>query len=400
MSNRLDPIISLFQSIDDKTEYLEKRSEVLENASIVFNPSPFVLHHFMSRKIIRSVDDLSISPSILAAWFHDCLSVLVHCHANNILLRTVQSEQFVVDQSGAVKIAALYRSSVLNSRNSGDFDPLREAIEAHRKKESQKKKEVSKKMKKKKSTEEKESRKKKEDSKKRDNDDDEFSGNLYEAPEILLGCPKYSKASDVWAVGCLLANLLLGKPLFCGKDRDSLLSSQYKVVGTPGEKQFIEGKRFPYFIKHSLRYKRDVEKAFDTHFNDITHLKGKTIEYSRAIDLISRMLHLDPKQRCTAAEALGHDYITGYIENCGSEAYRQKFAHDWVHLKSRMIQALDSDRRVNEADEINRKRTARMVAASKAKGDSDNDIDGLYDIDELLMTSTTKKGKTESDFLL
>jgi histone-lysine N-methyltransferase SETD2 len=110
MRTKVDPIISLFQSSDEKTESHEKRGDVLGNACIVFNPSPFVLHHFMSRKM-RYSDGLSISPPILAAWFHDCLSVLVHCHANNILLRTVQSEQFVVDQCGVINQQAIVLGS-------------------------------------------------------------------------------------------------------------------------------------------------------------------------------------------------------------------------------------------------------------------------------------------------
>ena len=39
----------------------------------------------------------------------------------------------------------------------------------------------------------------------------------YRAPEILLGSTKYTKGVDMWSVGCILAELMLGKPLFPGK---------------------------------------------------------------------------------------------------------------------------------------------------------------------------------------
>jgi serine/threonine protein kinase len=39
---------------------------------------------------------------------------------------------------------------------------------------------------------------------------------LYRAPEILLGSPTYGSAVDVWALGCVLAELSTGRPLFFG----------------------------------------------------------------------------------------------------------------------------------------------------------------------------------------
>lgn len=38
----------------------------------------------------------------------------------------------------------------------------------------------------------------------------------YRAPEILLGSTKYSKAVDMWSVGCILGELIVGKPIFPG----------------------------------------------------------------------------------------------------------------------------------------------------------------------------------------
>jgi mitogen-activated protein kinase 15 len=38
----------------------------------------------------------------------------------------------------------------------------------------------------------------------------------YRAPEILLGSSKYSKAIDIWSIGCILAEMFVGKALFPG----------------------------------------------------------------------------------------------------------------------------------------------------------------------------------------
>jgi mitogen-activated protein kinase 15 len=38
----------------------------------------------------------------------------------------------------------------------------------------------------------------------------------YRAPELLLGCKDYSKEIDVWALGCLIGEMVRGKPMFPG----------------------------------------------------------------------------------------------------------------------------------------------------------------------------------------
>lgn len=45
---------------------------------------------------------------------------------------------------------------------------------------------------------------------------DYVSTRWYRAPELLVGDPNYGKAADVWAVGCLIVEMLTGNPLFPG----------------------------------------------------------------------------------------------------------------------------------------------------------------------------------------
>lgn len=45
----------------------------------------------------------------------------------------------------------------------------------------------------------------------------------YRAPEIMLTFKKYTSAIDVWSVGCIMAEMLLRKPLFPGKDCEESL---------------------------------------------------------------------------------------------------------------------------------------------------------------------------------
>jgi len=57
----------------------------------------------------------------------------------------------------------------------------------------------------------------------------------YRAPEIMLAFRRYTTAIDVWSIGCILAELLLGKPLFKGKDYVDQLNKVLDVLGTPDE---------------------------------------------------------------------------------------------------------------------------------------------------------------------
>ncbi len=55
----------------------------------------------------------------------------------------------------------------------------------------------------------------------------------YRAPEILLGSNKYTKGVDMWSMGCILAELLLGKPVFPGTSTLNQLDRVMEIIGRP-----------------------------------------------------------------------------------------------------------------------------------------------------------------------
>jgi serine/threonine protein kinase len=55
----------------------------------------------------------------------------------------------------------------------------------------------------------------------------------YRAPELIFGCTDYTPAIDVWSVGCVIAELMLGQPLFPGESGVDQLVEIIKVLGTP-----------------------------------------------------------------------------------------------------------------------------------------------------------------------
>jgi len=57
----------------------------------------------------------------------------------------------------------------------------------------------------------------------------------YRAPEILLGSNQYTKSADCWSVGCILAEVLLGKPFFPGTSTLNQLERILEITGMPSD---------------------------------------------------------------------------------------------------------------------------------------------------------------------
>mmetsp|Transcript_36663 Transcript_36663/g.88849 ORF Transcript_36663/g.88849 Transcript_36663/m.88849 type:complete len:1800 (-) Transcript_36663:303-5702(-) len=331
-----------------------KRIEEISGPHLVFHATPFVMQRFCSKHNKKE----PASPTILAAWFNDLLSAMLHCHSNDIILRNFQGEQIVVDHSGVAKFAGFYRATVLSSTDKA-MDIYTMAEDGELKRDKKRK-------------------------------DDEILNNPYAAPEILLGAPKFMKETDIWTLGCIFAHLLLGRPPFGGSSRDSApptrkskLSAMYKIVGVPAEDNFREAAKFPHYRKPEKKYPPGVVKALTT------MLKDEAPKHVDAIDLIDKMLRLDPRERVTAEEALQHKFMQDYVEQSNEAEFRDKFVNDWISLKRNSM-------RPNDEMEKERgiKRKAMLMAASNAAAESKTEDDDLYDMNEF-MESATKAPKVE-----
>ncbi|CAG8553267.1 8644_t:CDS:10 [Ambispora gerdemannii] len=122
----------------------------------------------------------------------------------------------------------------------------------------------------------------------------------YRAPEIMLSFQSYTKAIDLWSVGCILAELLGGVPLFKGRDYVDQLNQILQTLGTPNDETLtrIGSPRAQEYIRN-LPYMR--KKPFQELFPNANPL---------AIDLMERLLAFDPSQRITVEQALEHPYLS------------------------------------------------------------------------------------------
>jgi serine/threonine protein kinase len=122
----------------------------------------------------------------------------------------------------------------------------------------------------------------------------------YRAPEVLVGWHRYTTAVDMWAVGCIVAELIGRMPLFPGANSMKQLELLCRFSGKPHE-DFISKSR-----KSSCRqYMSELPKSMTP--TDVRSLYPGANPL--ALDLIQRLLEFEPENRISAEEALRHPYI-------------------------------------------------------------------------------------------
>ncbi|XP_058974647.1 uncharacterized protein LOC101897532 isoform X1 [Musca domestica] len=119
----------------------------------------------------------------------------------------------------------------------------------------------------------------------------------YRAPELIFGAINYTTKIDVWSAGCVLAELLLGQPIFPGDSGVDQLVEVIKVLGTPTREQIREMNpnytefKFPQIKSHPW------QKVF------------RIRTPPEAINLVSQLLEYTPSARITPLKACAHPFF-------------------------------------------------------------------------------------------
>uniref|UniRef100_A0A7N8X2U9 non-specific serine/threonine protein kinase n=1 Tax=Mastacembelus armatus TaxID=205130 RepID=A0A7N8X2U9_9TELE len=127
---------------------------------------------------------------------------------------------------------------------------------------------------------------------------DYVSTRWYRAPEVLLRSSTYSSPIDLWAVGCIMAELYTLRPLFPGNSEVDEIFKICQVLGTAKKMDWPEG--YQLAAAMNFRFPQCVP----------THLKTLIPNASNeAIALMKDLLQWDPKKRPTAVQALRYPYF-------------------------------------------------------------------------------------------
>jgi len=120
----------------------------------------------------------------------------------------------------------------------------------------------------------------------------------YRAPELIFGATNYSTPIDLWSTGCVMAELMLGQPLFPGESAVDQLVEIIKVLGTPSRSQVL---------------------AMNPNYNEFSFPQIKPSPWSKvfkskgippeALDLLSKLLEYVPQTRIDPITALVHPFF-------------------------------------------------------------------------------------------
>lgn len=175
----------------------------------------------------------------------------------------------------------------------------------------------------------------------------------YRAPELLLGARHYTPAIDLWAVGCIFAELIGLQPIFKGEEAkiDSKKSVPFQanqlqrileVLGTPTQKNWPHIQKYPEYEQLSKfpKYRDNLGTWY--------HSTGGRDK--NALDLLYKLLIYDPTQRIDAINALDHEYFTsGEFPVCENvfEGLNYKYPARRIHTNDNDITNLGAHRNKN-----------------------------------------------------
>lgn len=177
------------------------------------------------------------------------LKGVAFCHANNIVHRDLKPANLLISASGQLKIADFGLARV--------FSPDGSRLYTH-----------------------------------------QVATRWYRAPELLYGARQYDQGVDLWAVGCILGELLNGSPLFPGENDIEQLCCVLRILGTPSPQVWPEITELPDYNK--ISFKEQAPVPLEEVLPDAS---------PQALDLLGQFLLYPPRQRISASQALLHQYF-------------------------------------------------------------------------------------------
>ncbi|KAI3970870.1 hypothetical protein MKX01_024517 [Papaver californicum] len=211
----------------------------------LLSTSVYLVFEYMEHDIagLSSCPDIKFSESQVKCYMHQLLSGLEHCHSRGIMHRDIKGSNLLVSDEGVLKIADF---GLANFVSCGHNQPLTSRVVTL----------------------------------------------WYRPPELLLGSTNYEQSVDLWSVGCLFAELLLGKPILKGRTEVEQLHKIFKLCGSPPDEYW---KKFK--LPHATIFKPQNFNAssFSVTCKDIP---------TSALNLIQTFLSIEPYKRGTASAAL------------------------------------------------------------------------------------------------
>ncbi|KAL2335477.1 hypothetical protein Fmac_016690 [Flemingia macrophylla] len=212
--------------------------------------SIYLVFEYMEHDLAGLVSrpEIVFSESQIKCYMRQLLSGLEHCHMRGIMHRDIKVSNILLNNEGVLKIGDFGLANTIGTNNKHHLTSRVVTL-------------------------------------------------WYRPPELLMGSTNYGVSVDLWSVGCVFAELFLGKPILKGRTEVEQLHKIFKLCGSPSEEFWKKSK-----LPHSTMFK--------PHTNYESSLREKCVDFPiTAVDLLETLLSIDPSNRGTASSALMSEYF-------------------------------------------------------------------------------------------
>lgn len=300
--------------------------------------SLYLVFEYMEHDLagLAACQGIKFSEPQVKCYMKQLLSGLEHCHNNGVLHRDIKGSNLLIDNDGILKIADFGLATFYDP---GLKQPMTSRVVTL----------------------------------------------WYRPPELLLGATYYGVGVDLWSAGCILAELLAGKPIMPGRTEVEQLHKIFKLCGSPSEEYWKKSK-LPNatLFKPQQPYKRCIAETF----KDFP---------SSSLPLIETLLSIDPDNRGTATAALNSEFFNTEPYACEPSSLPKYPPSKEMDVKLRdeearrqrglsgKANAVDGAKRVRHRD-----RTGRAIPAPEANAEIQTNLDRWR-----VVTQANAKSKSE-----
>eukprot|EP01116_Phalansterium_solitarium_P012113 TRINITY_DN2811_c0_g1_i1.p1 TRINITY_DN2811_c0_g1~~TRINITY_DN2811_c0_g1_i1.p1 ORF type:complete len:462 (+),score=149.10 TRINITY_DN2811_c0_g1_i1:133-1518(+) len=272
--------IKKFKQSDDNDETVRKTTKrevkilrMLKHDNIVALREAFrargklyLVFEYVDSTVLERLEQDGAGPSaeLVRRWLYQLTSALFFCHAANVVHRDIKPENLLVTAGDTLKLCDFGFARNVATRS---------AITRY------------------------------------------VATRWYRAPELLVGASAYGKPVDVWALGCMLAEMYTRKPLFAGEsDLDQLWLIERLLGPLTAEQRALRAMlpgqlHQPAASAHPQQQSPPMLLAASPHGSSVLRRKLRLHVPPLALDMLESMLAVEPSERPTCEQLLEHPFF-------------------------------------------------------------------------------------------